>query len=177
MKPVLFSEAKDIFRNEFLRLYSVQAEFGDHSKEYFVTERGTRVGVLLLRDHRVLLVRQYRFLINDYSWELPGGGVQTGELPEQAIRRECREEAGIVCRSIVPLFDYLLGTDVTDNHVHLFYSSDFIEMEEAGDGKETDARAWIPIAKCMQRAMNGELRDLMTIVGLLIYQCKKDALT
>lgn len=169
MKPISVSEAHEIFKNEFIRLYSVQAAFESYWKEYFITERGTRVGVLLLRNDHILLVRQYRFLINEYSWEIPGGGVYPDESPRQAAVRECQEEAGIVCHSLIPLFDYRLGLDVTDNQVHLFYSADFSDMGTLGDGKETDAREWVPQAECLRRALAGELKDLMTIMVLLVY--------
>ena len=169
MKPVSFSKEKDIFKNDFIRLYSVQAEFPGYNKEYFVTDKGSRVGVLLLKDSQVLLVRQYRFLINDYSWEIPGGGIQSGESPEQAARRECREEAGVVSRSLIQLFDYRVGIDAIDNRVHLFRGSKFSDLEGVGDGKETDAREWVPLKECLKRVMSGELKDLMTIVALLIH--------
>ena len=168
MKPISFSAPKEIFRNQFLRLYSVRANFGHYEKEYFITEKGTRVGVLLLRDDSVLLVRQYRFLINDLSWEIPGGGVMQGETLEEAAIRECCEEAGVVCRSVTPLFDYPQGIDVTDSHAYLFHSSDF--SDKGGiQGTETDARKWVPLDECIRMVFAGEIKDSMTIMALLVY--------
>ena len=40
MRPVSFSLEREIYRNDFLRLYSVKADFGTFSKEYFVTDEG-----------------------------------------------------------------------------------------------------------------------------------------
>lgn len=172
MKPNVLSNEKEIFKNSFLRLYSVRAEFDGYTKDYFVTEKGNRAGVLLIQNGQVLLVRQYRFLIDDYSWEIPGGGVQLDESAEQAAVRESREEAGLICRSMSPLFDYLLGTDVTDSRVDLFFCSDFLEIEQGGDGKEIDARKWVSFDQCMEWAINGEIKDMMTIFSLLIYKYK-----
>lgn len=45
-------------------------------------------------DQRILMVRQYRPAVEDYTLELPAGTVDAGETPEQAIRRELEEEAG-----------------------------------------------------------------------------------
>jgi ADP-ribose pyrophosphatase len=43
-------------------------------------------------DGRVVLVRQYRAPIDRETWELPAGGINDGEMPEAAARRECEEE-------------------------------------------------------------------------------------
>src|SRR4026207_411763 len=45
---------------------------------------------------RVILIRQYRYAVNTFLWELPAGSVDKGESPEQAARRECHEEIGQV---------------------------------------------------------------------------------
>src|SRR3954470_6785635 len=52
---------------------------------------------------KVILVRQYRYAVNAFLWELAAGSVDEGESPEQAARRECHEEIGQVPRTIVRL--------------------------------------------------------------------------
>ena len=44
----------------------------------------------------VVLIKQYRYAVNAFLWELPAGSVDEGESPEQAARRECHEEIGKV---------------------------------------------------------------------------------
>ena len=51
----------------------------------------------------VILVRQYRYAVNRWLWELPAGSVDEGETPEDAARRECHEEIGQVPETIVRL--------------------------------------------------------------------------
>src|SRR5436190_11302177 len=54
--------------------------------------------VLLPRatDGRFILVRQYRSPLARQTWEFPAGSLNAGETPEEAARRECEEEIGLV---------------------------------------------------------------------------------
>jgi 8-oxo-dGTP diphosphatase len=52
------------------------------------------VGALTIEDGRILLVERGNAPLKGY-WSLPGGGVETGERLEEAIRREVREETGL----------------------------------------------------------------------------------
>lgn len=48
---------------------------------------------LVVRDNKILMIHTYRF--NRYIYELPGGGIEAGEMPEEAAIRELREECGL----------------------------------------------------------------------------------
>jgi 8-oxo-dGTP diphosphatase len=61
--------------------------------------RGVR-GVVLDPDDRVLLV-QFRFP-HTVLWAAPGGGIEPGETPQEALRRELVEEAGLHTAEIGP---------------------------------------------------------------------------
>jgi len=170
MRPISISPERDVFRNDWLRVYAVKADFGAFSKEYFVTERnGGRVGTIVLRGDDVLLVRQFRLLINDLSWELPGGGMRVGETAEQAAMRECREEAGVLCRSLRKVFEYQQGIDVTLSLATIFECRDFSMSEDFQPNPETDDRAWVPFGRCIEMMLDGTIRDSMTMLALLMY--------
>ncbi|UXM91823.1 NUDIX hydrolase [Paenarthrobacter sp. JL.01a] len=61
------------------------------------------VAVLIEQDDEILLTRQYRFPLNAWIFDLPGGAGEVGELPEVAARREVQEELGLRIDSIVAL--------------------------------------------------------------------------
>ena len=49
---------------------------------------------LVVRDSKILMIHTYRF--QRYIYELPGGGIEAGEMPEEAALRELKEECGLV---------------------------------------------------------------------------------
>ena len=85
-----------VYQDRYQEIYKVTADFGEFQKEYFVREAGHKAGMVAVKDDAILLVKQYRFLINGLSWEIPGGRVDDGETPEEAAIRECFEESGIL---------------------------------------------------------------------------------
>jgi mutator protein MutT len=89
---------KSIYRDAWLELFQDEIEFPDGSVgTYAWVNRKNGVGVVVVTPNKkILLHREYRYVINDYSWEVQGGGIDAGETPEQAAVREIREEAGIV---------------------------------------------------------------------------------
>ena len=92
-----------LYQDRYQQIYKVTADFGSFTKEYFVRDSGKRVGLVVVQGDSVLLVEQYRLLINGLSWEIPGGRVDDGEAPEAAAVRECLEETGVRCFNPRPL--------------------------------------------------------------------------
>lgn len=95
------------------------------------------VRLMLVRDGRVLLVRpSYK----DH-WTFPGGLVDRGETPEEAARREAREEAGVVVQARPQLFGvYTSFDEYKSDHVLVFVCRDF-RLEPWRSGWEIHGRA------------------------------------
>ena len=162
------SGRKPIFSNQFVTLYSVAADFGSHTREYFVTDHGKRVGVLATRHDCVLLVRQYRLLLHGLSWEIPGGRVGTDEAPEAAARRVFLEETGHRCGELVPLFSYEAGLDTRHSPTTLFRASGAEKVGDV-DGERMEAH-WVPFERCMKMAFTGGIVDVNTTTALFAYE-------
>lgn len=104
--------AEKITNEKFLNLYKLYAE-NKHNKpiEYLVTSRAKEVDNLkainnnkesdavaifaITEGARIILIRQYRYAIGDYIYELPAGLVDPGESIYEAAKRELKEETGL----------------------------------------------------------------------------------
>lgn len=51
-------------------------------------------GIIFFAGERVLLMRRHSLANEGGSWDFPGGGMEPGESPKQAARRETKEESG-----------------------------------------------------------------------------------
>jgi 8-oxo-dGTP pyrophosphatase MutT (NUDIX family) len=159
--------------NPFYTIDKVTADFGDHTRDYYVSRDGVRAGVVAVRDGLVLLVRQYRLLIDGYSLEIPGGALSPGETPEEAASRECLEESGLGCGELHHLVTYLLALDIRDNPTHIFFCHDFAseDIPEA-DARESVGHEWVPLQDCLRMIFSGQITDSFSIIALLAYWAK-----
>lgn len=161
-----------VYEDQHQRILRVTADFGAFEKEYFVRDSGQRAGIVVTRGEDVLLVRQYRLLVDQVSWELPGGHVEDGEDPAAAARRECAEEAGIVCGELAPLLLYHPGLDTSYNPTHLFHGEAVGTTASSQSEHEVHEHVWVPAERCLQMVRSGEIVDALTIVGLLAYHTR-----
>jgi 8-oxo-dGTP pyrophosphatase MutT (NUDIX family) len=161
------------YRNRFMEVHHTRADFGPFQKDYFVVDLGPRAGIVAVRDGCVLLTRQYRYLIDDYSWEIPGGRVDEGETPEVAAVRECVEETGVKCSGLSPLVTYYPGLDNFDNRTTLFHSSEpEVVAPFVADEAEVVEIRWMDVDTCLDMIFREEILDALTVAGLLAYQAR-----
>jgi len=136
----------------------------------------TGCGVLALDEQdRVVLVGQWRYPLETYSWELPEGGGEAGESPLAAIQRELREEAGLTAEVWEPLAFFHNSNSSTDEEAYLFLARG-LSAAPGGHAPEPDEELLIhrePFAQCLERALSGELTDGLTVVALLALQARR----
>ena len=120
MKPPKINARDIVYEDQYQQIYKILADFGNFKKEYFVRDSGSRTGVLVINDNSVLLIRQYRLLINGPSWEIPGGKIETGESPESAATRECFEETGCKVKKIFPIQSYFVSPGSSESFYYLY---------------------------------------------------------
>jgi ADP-ribose pyrophosphatase len=106
-------------------------------RTYPVMSLGASAGVLpFLTEDRVILVRQYRHVIQDFSWEVPGGGMEPGESPADTAQRELREEAGYRAAHLIRLGKFWPNNAYLDEVIHLYLGTDLVADSLPADQDE-----------------------------------------
>jgi ADP-ribose pyrophosphatase len=117
---------------------------------------------------KVILVRQYRYAVNTHLWELPAGSVDEGETPEQAARRECHEEIGLVPATIVRLAAMYPTPGYCDEEMVFFRLSGLEasdEQAQVDEDEDLEAKTF-ELRDAREMVRRGEIVDMKTLVGL-----------
>ena len=118
----------------------------------------------------VVLIKQYRYAVNAFLWELPAGSVDEGETPEQAARRECHEEIGKVPSTIVRLAAMHPTPGYCDEEMVFFRLSgleDTTEKAAVDEDEDIEAKTF-ELREARDMIRRGEITDMKTVVGLTL---------
>jgi 8-oxo-dGTP pyrophosphatase MutT (NUDIX family) len=94
----------------------------------------------LTKDNKVVMVKQYRHGVGEVGVELPGGVAEDGETPEQAVRREMKEETGFEFESVEYLGKISANPSTTNNYMHMFLATggDKVAEQQLDETEEVD---------------------------------------
>lgn len=124
-------------------------------------------GVLVLdASGRVLLVGQHRYALDEWSWEIPEGGVPAGETALEGARRELLEETGVEATEWRELARLHLSNSVSDEVAILFLATGLTHGIAAPEGTEALEVRWLPFEEVLAMTLDGRITDAMTVVAI-----------
>ena len=112
------------------------------------------------------VVGQHRYTLNEYSWELPMGGVPFNEDPVKGAQRELLEETGISATKWTELLRLHTSNSVTDELGYTFIAEDLTMGVPQFDETEDLQIKKFPIQKVLDMAMKGLITDGLSIASL-----------
>lgn len=133
-----------------------------------VSFRNKAVGIIPIdEESHTWLVGQYRYCLNQYSWEIPMGGSPHGVLPIESAKAELREETGLTARRWEQILYLHTSNSVTDEEGYVFTAEELTEGEPEFGSTEKIEILRLPLAEAVAMALDGRITDGVSVAGLL----------
>lgn len=130
------------------------------------------VNVLALTpEGEAVMVRQYRHGSGEITLEFPGGLVDPGETPEQAVARELLEETGFRAEEIVPLGGVSPNPAIFTNRLHGFVARGARRVAAvSNDGTEETHVELVPLADVRRHIREGRIDHALVVAVAYLYE-------
>ena len=152
-----------------LRIDTVQTPGGRQTTREIVEHADCVAIVAVDAEDNVLLVRQFRKPVEKELLEIPAGGINPGERPEAAVRREMREETGYLPRKLTRLGGFYSAPGYCSEYLYLYLATDLISSQLYAEDTEEISLVRVPTSQILNIITLGGICDAKSIAGLLIY--------
>ncbi len=158
-----------IYEGKILNLRVDEVELAGIEKKALreVVEHGAAVGVLALTDRdSVLLVRQFRYAVSEYTLEICAGLVEEGEDFRDAAEREMQEELGVKPGSLTEIGRFYASPGFCTELIVLYLAEGLVSSRLPQDEDEYVTVVEIPCSQIAEKLAAGYFRDSKTFAAL-----------
>lgn len=162
--------SREVYESPWIRVFEKQVinPAGKKSIYGLVHFRNIAVGVVAIDSQdRILLVGQYRYPLNLYSWEIPEGGCPQGSTPLETARRELKEETGYQARRMSKLLEMHLSNSSTDERAVVFLASELKLGQAEPEETEVLQVRWVPFQRALKMVEGGQITDAISVAAIL----------
>ena len=152
-----------------LRVDSVRLDNGRQTTREIVEHSDCIAVVVIDKNDNVLLVKQFRKPVEKELLEIPAGGIDTGEDPEEAVSRELREEIGYMPRKVQRLGGFYSAPGYCSEYIYLYLATDLVPSQLIAEDTEEINIVRIPLKEIPDLIATGRICDAKSIAGLLAY--------
>jgi ADP-ribose pyrophosphatase len=163
--------SQEIYRGKVvcLRVDAVEKERGEKTSREVVEHDRCVTVVALDEKGNMFLVRQFRYPVDKALLEVPAGGVDVGETPEDAARRELQEEIGYLPRKLDRLGGFYSIPGYGTEYMHCYLARELVPGRLVGEDTESIEVVRMPLERVHELIASGEICDAKSIAALLMY--------
>mgnify|MGYP001801173763 CR=1 FL=1 len=161
---------KKVYENPWISLeehqfFNPAGNEGIYGKLHF---KNKAIGIIPLdEENNTWLVGQYRYPLDEYSWEIPmGGGPEEDDVLESA-KRELKEETGLIANKWDNIMRIHTSNSVTDEEGFVFLARELIEGETEFEETEKLEIKRVPLKQAVEMVMDQKITDSISIAGIL----------
>ncbi|MCH2504539.1 MAG: NUDIX hydrolase [Dehalococcoidia bacterium] len=163
-------ESKDIYQGRIikLRVDTVQLPSGRTTTREIVEHEDAVCVVPIDENNNVLMVRQYRKAAQLNLLEVPAGGVEAGETPDETVLRELQEEVSVTSGSLRRLSGFWVSPGWATEFMHAYLAMDLTPASLPADDDEYISVERVPLDSIPGLIESGEIQDSKSIASLLL---------
>lgn len=132
-----------------------------------LVHKGACTAVPVTDDKKIVFVKQYRHATGEFLLEIPAGGLEADEKPEECIVRELQEEIGYKPGKVDFLFQIWLAPGYSSEKLYCYLCSDLQKSVLPCDDDEDLKVYELSFEEVNDKINNGEIRDAKTIACCL----------
>ena len=163
-------DSKLIFDGKVLHLYRDDISLPDGKSAFreYCRHIGAVCVIPITDEGEVICVRQYRYPYGEVLLEIPAGKLDfKGEIPDDAVRRELREETGATSGKLTYLGKFYSSPAILDECIHMYMAEELTFGDTDPDEDEFIESVRIPLPELVEMVMRGEVPDGKTQIAAL----------
>ncbi len=168
------TSSKKGFEGKWIHVNLDDIQLPDGSKILFEAIEFQRHGAGVVAENdkgQVVLVKNYRYINDCYSWEIPAGTIPPGMEPADCIIEELNEEAGCYAtkEDLRYIGKYYPSIGSSNQEFHCFLARNVTKVTDEIDTNEIIETAWFSRSELKEMIQNGEISDGFTLYLLMRY--------
>lgn len=152
-----------------LRVDTIEKTSGEVTTREIVWHSDCIAVVVLDDKDNIILEKQYRRPAGKVLLEIPAGGIEEGESPEEAVKRELQEEIGYLPGKVVRLGGFYAAPGYCTEYLHLFLATDLIPSRLTAEDTDEIEIVRVPVSEIKGLIDSGQIGDAKSVAGLLQY--------
>lgn len=169
-KPWHASVVDTLLENPYFSVLLQQVIVPDGTNRTYYTLDFPRpaVGIVARRGTDILLLNQYRFIVDEYVWAIPSGGAGKGESLEAAAARELKEETGYRAGSLKLLLDCYASYGCSNQRFVIFLAENLVPTSDKFDANEVISSRWFTREEVLALIHSNGITDNLSLSPLLL---------
>jgi ADP-ribose pyrophosphatase len=162
--------SEKIFEGKIIKLFFDKVLLPNKKKatREKVWHPGAVAVVPLTPNNEIILIRQYRYPVEEVLIEIPAGKLDKDEAPLDCAKRELQEEVGAVGGNIVHLSSFYTTPGFSNEFLYLYLAVNFEKKDNNPDEDEFLQILSIPVKECIDWVFEGKIKDAKSIIGILM---------
>lgn len=170
INPWTTLSGKEVYDNPWINVTEYQVINPSGGKGIYgkIHYKNHAIGIVALdEENYIWLVGQFRYVLNQYHWEIPEGGGALDKDRLESAKRELLEETGLIASKWTELQPIHLSNSVGDEYGMIYLARDLQQGEAAPEDTEELQVRRVPLEEAYDMVISGKITDSISVAAIL----------